>query len=153
MFVMMGVVLLACQPDKGNGSMFATTDGTQSDFGYSSSSAMDSAADTGTMMDAPDEDSNTEQCGIDDATADADPMTLTGRPECGELFYADACGICHGANGEGGNGGPQLNGHLDGMDTEMLHQIIQNGPGNMPSYSDIHPQLRADVVVWMQENF
>ncbi len=65
-----------------------------------------------------------------------------GDPVLGEELYELSCSGCHGLDGAGGYGGPNL---LDQTD-DHIADFIQNGEGNMPAFPDFTNQDIADVI-------
>ena len=94
--------------------------------------------------------SSDDECAEESGTENADPNSLVGRSECGEIVYFDKCAICHGNNGEGGNAGRQLQGEIEGMTDEYIMETILGGEGTMPP-QNVTPQQTADVLAYLRE--
>jgi alcohol dehydrogenase (cytochrome c) len=57
-----------------------------------------------------------------------------GATASGKKIFEDNCSVCHGASGQGGNGGPALRGVPAAADlAHVLHQV-RNGGGGMPAF-------------------
>ncbi|MBS1844658.1 MAG: c-type cytochrome [Actinobacteria bacterium] len=54
--------------------------------------------------------------------------------EAGAAVFSENCSICHGATGEGGNGGPDLNTMPLAKTEEGVIQQVTNGGGGMPPF-------------------
>jgi cytochrome c oxidase cbb3-type subunit 3 len=53
-------------------------------------------------------------------------------------LYERSCAACHGEQGEGGIGGPEIGrgSNTDlGLEDEQIAGVIEVGPGNMPGFS------------------
>jgi len=57
-----------------------------------------------------------------------------GSPEAGAAVFSENCSTCHGATGEGGNGGPDLNTMPLAKTEEGVIQQVTNGGGGMPPF-------------------
>ena len=66
----------------------------------------------------------------------------TGDAEVGEPLFTQSCSGCHGADGTGGYGGPDLLGQT----TDHIADYIWNGKGNMPAFPDYTDQDVADII-------
>lgn len=89
--------------------------------------------------------------GTDDTDGgDTDEVVEGGDAARGADVYADTCALCHGASGEGGLG-PAMADQM-GKTDEELHDIIQNGKGDMAPV-EISEQETADVIAYLRETF
>jgi mono/diheme cytochrome c family protein len=61
----------------------------------------------------------------------------TVSPEAGAAVFSENCSTCHGATGEGGNGGPDLNTMPLAQTEEGVIQQVTNGGGGMPAFGGI----------------
>jgi quinohemoprotein ethanol dehydrogenase len=52
----------------------------------------------------------------------------------GSKLFAENCSVCHGADGKGGNGGPDLTSIPSAMDTAVVVKQVSNGGGGMPAF-------------------
>jgi mono/diheme cytochrome c family protein len=59
-----------------------------------------------------------------------------GDPQAGESVWTDNCAGCHGLDGTGGNGGPNLTAIESAKDASRVRAQITNGGGGMPSFKD-----------------
>jgi quinohemoprotein ethanol dehydrogenase len=71
---------------------------------------------------------------------------VTGDATAGKQVFADNCSTCHGADGKGGNGGPDLTGIPDAkVLTKVVTQVTKGG-GGMPAFKgQLDDQQIADV--------
>lgn len=60
-----------------------------------------------------------------------------GSPELGAAVFAENCSTCHGATGEGGNGGPDLKTMPLAQTEEGAIQQVTNGGGGMPAFGGV----------------
>ena len=68
----------------------------------------------------------------------------------GATVFAVNCSICHGANGTGGNSGPDLTALPDAKETTKVVQQVTNGGGGMPAFqSSLTPQQIVDVAAFV----
>jgi alcohol dehydrogenase (cytochrome c) len=64
----------------------------------------------------------------------------------GKQTFADNCSTCHGADGKGGNGGPDLTAIPDAKDMTKVVKQVTEGGGGMPSFrGQLNPQQIANV--------
>jgi mono/diheme cytochrome c family protein len=57
-----------------------------------------------------------------------------GSPELGAAVFSENCSVCHGATGQGGNGGPDLSTMPLAQTEEGAIQQVTNGGGGMPAF-------------------
>jgi quinohemoprotein ethanol dehydrogenase len=77
---------------------------------------------------------------------------LKGNAEAGATVWSDNCAGCHGADGGGANGGPNLVGNEQAMDPERVRAQVTNGGGGMPAFKDtLSEQQISDVSVYVTE--
>jgi cytochrome c551 len=50
------------------------------------------------------------------------------------MLFSDNCSSCHGADGTGGNGGPDLTTIPSAQDVAAVVEQITNGGGGMPAF-------------------
>jgi quinohemoprotein ethanol dehydrogenase len=86
--------------------------------------------------------------------APAEPTDeVEGDPEVGGEVWANNCAGCHGLDGRGANGGPNLVGNEQAMDAERVHAQVTNGGGGMPAFKDtLSAQEIADVTAYVTED-
>jgi cytochrome c551 len=60
-----------------------------------------------------------------------------GNPELGAAVFSENCSTCHGATGEGGNGGPNLKTMPLAQSEEGAIQQVTNGGGGMPPFGGV----------------
>ena len=75
-----------------------------------------------------------------------------GDAEAGQAVWADNCAGCHGLEGTGANGGPDLTGSPVAADAERVRAQITNGGGGMPAFSGtLSEQQIADTTAYVVE--
>lgn len=85
----------------------------------------------------------------EDATASAgeiEPMLLSQLTSEGNAVYAQNCAVCHGARGEGGGGGPPLDGADLSDDRSTIRQVLR-GSGHMPAFGSTLDDFEIAAVV------
>jgi alcohol dehydrogenase (cytochrome c) len=93
-------------------------------------------------------DAATDDNGDANTKADAagDSKEVSGDATAGKQVFADNCSTCHGADGKGGNGGPDLSSIPDAKDTTKVVKQVTSGGGGMPAFSgQLNKQQIADV--------
>jgi alcohol dehydrogenase (cytochrome c) len=74
----------------------------------------------------------------------------TGDPDAGEQIYLDNCSTCHGADGRGGNGGPDLTTIPTAKQLQQVIAQITNGGGGMPAFGGtLTDQQIRDVAAYV----
>jgi cytochrome c553 len=66
--------------------------------------------------------------------AEGEPEGGGGSAEAGTVVFSENCSTCHGATGEGGNGGPNLKTMPLAQTEEGAIQQVTNGGGGMPPF-------------------
>ena len=66
-----------------------------------------------------------------------DAQAATGDPAAGKSVFAENCSICHGADGEGGNGGPDLTTQPLAQTVNGATKQVTNGGGGMPAFKEL----------------
>ena len=75
-----------------------------------------------------------------------------GDPETGAAVWNDNCAGCHGPNGTGANGGPNLVGSEVALDPAKVRAQVTNGGGGMPAFKDtLTAKQINDVAVYVSE--
>ncbi len=70
----------------------------------------------------------------------------------GEQLFSDNCGTCHGLDGTGGNGGPDLTGIPSAGDIDAVIDQVTNGGGGMPAFDgQLSPQEIEDVAAYVTQ--
>ena len=73
-----------------------------------------------------------------------------GDAQAGAAVWSDNCAGCHGANGTGANGGPNLVGNATALDPEKVRAQVTNGGGGMPAFKGTLTQKQiADVSAYV----
>ena len=69
----------------------------------------------------------------------------TSNLALGQQLFADNCSVCHGATGQGGNGGPDLTAIPSAKSLQRVIEQVTNGGGGMPPFKGqlTDPQIRA----------
>jgi mono/diheme cytochrome c family protein len=70
---------------------------------------------------------------------------LTGDATKGQMLFTTNCARCHGADGKGGDPGPNLTGSTK---TEVVENMF-TGPGEMPTFEALSDQDLADIAAWV----
>jgi mono/diheme cytochrome c family protein len=83
----------------------------------------------------------------EDGTAVGDPVIPPELAE-GHSLFGQFCAACHGPNGEGGLGGPVAG---IGMSAADMEEIIRNGVGSMPGFSDQMTDAKIGALVSFSE--
>jgi alcohol dehydrogenase (cytochrome c) len=75
-----------------------------------------------------------------------DTQDVKGDPTAGKQVFADNCSTCHGADGKGGNGGPDLSAIPDAKDMTKVVTQVTKGGGGMPAFNgQLSAKQIADV--------
>jgi glucose dehydrogenase/cytochrome c5 len=78
----------------------------------------------------------------------------TAKPDAaaGQQVFADNCSVCHGADGRGGNGGPDLTSIPSAKQTAVVVKQVENGGGGMPAFKGtLSQQDIANVSAYVTE--
>ena len=81
------------------------------------------------------------------------PSAHDASLEHGAQHFAENCAICHGGDGRGGNGGPNIAGdnNVITLSDEELRSIVHNGmAGGMPSFSQFSEQETQGIVKYLR---
>ncbi len=91
-------------------------------------------------------------CGGVDKARTARLASATGDAEAAGPVYAANCAGCHGADGTGKKGSPNLMGeHVRGMSREKLARVILGGDGPMPGFADkLDDGQIANLIAWIK---
>jgi cytochrome c553 len=57
-----------------------------------------------------------------------------GNAEAGEAVFSENCSVCHGSDGHGGNGGPDLTTMPKAQEIASAEEQVTNGGGGMPPF-------------------
>jgi len=74
------------------------------------------------------------ESGEGESEAEEAGTAASGSPEAGAAVFSENCSTCHGATGEGGNGGPNLKTMPLAQTEEGTIQQVTNGGGGMPPF-------------------
>lgn len=69
-------------------------------------------------------------------TTESSENSAGGQAANGAQVFADNCSVCHGADGAGGNGGPDLTTIPAARDMAAVQRQVENGGGGMPAFRD-----------------
>jgi len=99
------------------------------------------------------ESQDTENKGEDNAPTTGDENAQSAPDAAnGKTVFSDNCGTCHGADGHGGNGGPDLSAIPDAQDAEKVKAQVINGGGGMPAFGgQLTNQEIADVAEYVSK--
>jgi quinohemoprotein ethanol dehydrogenase len=61
----------------------------------------------------------------------------TGDPAVGKVVFAENCSVCHGVDGRGGNGGPDLTTQPLAKTANGTIRQVTNGGGGMPAFAEV----------------
>lgn len=94
------------------------------------------------------EESEPTEEGAGDEGAAGGPDATAG----GEVF-AENCSVCHGADGLGGNGGPDLTTMPKAKEQKGAEEQVANGGGGMPAFGEsLSPEEIANVAAYVVED-
>ena len=75
-----------------------------------------------------------------------------GDAAAGKSVFADNCVSCHGADGHGGNGGPDLTSIPSAKNYNRVLAQVENGGGGMPPFKgQLTPKQIADVATYVTQ--
>jgi mono/diheme cytochrome c family protein len=79
-------------------------------------------------------------------------MALEGDSVSGETIYLDNCARCHLDDGSGDKG-PSLIFHIPRHSDEFFVQLIIDGSGDMPGFTDFSDQDISDLISYLRDTF
>jgi quinohemoprotein ethanol dehydrogenase len=103
---------------------------------------------------APGAGTGTQHAGEGGKTTKGTTTTATkpGNVAAGATVYSDNCTSCHGADGHGGNGGPDLTLFPTAKNVDAVVKQVENGGGGMPAFKGLlTPQQIADVAAYVTQ--
>jgi quinohemoprotein ethanol dehydrogenase len=75
-----------------------------------------------------------------------------GDADAGKSVFASNCAVCHGADGKGGNGGPDLTSIPSAKNYNTVLGQVENGGGGMPAFKGtLTPKQIRDVSTYVTE--
>jgi quinohemoprotein ethanol dehydrogenase len=80
---------------------------------------------------------------------------MAGKPdaEAGKEVFSEECSICHGSDGHGGNGGPDLTTMPKAQEQASAEEQVTNGGGGMPAFSgQLSEEEIANVAAYVVED-
>jgi alcohol dehydrogenase (cytochrome c) len=95
--------------------------------------AIEHAGEAGTVER---ERTTVEATGDADRTTEEDENPQADTVVDGGQLFSDNCSTCHGADGGGGNGGPDLTSIPSSRDLRAVEEQVANGGGGMPAFRD-----------------
>ncbi|TNE87962.1 MAG: cytochrome c [Deltaproteobacteria bacterium] len=75
----------------------------------------------------------------------AEVMALSGDPVAGEEPYEANCRRCHGREATGTLRGVPIASY----DVDEIVEVMLTGPGHMPTFDDLEPQVVADIAAYV----
>jgi quinohemoprotein ethanol dehydrogenase len=91
--------------------------------------------------------------GIGHAGEAAGPTSSKGNAAAGKSVFASNCATCHGADGHGGNGGPDLTSIPSAKNLARVLRQVENGGAGMPAFKGTLPQKQInDVAAYVVKN-
>jgi quinohemoprotein ethanol dehydrogenase len=76
-----------------------------------------------------------------------------GAAAAGKQIFGENCSTCHGATGQGGNGGPDLTSIPSAKDFQTVIDQVFNGGGGMPAFKGTLSQKEIrDVATYVVAN-
>jgi alcohol dehydrogenase (cytochrome c) len=73
-----------------------------------------------------------------------------GNVAAGKLVFQSNCAVCHGATGQGGNGGPDLTAIPSAKNRQRVIQQVENGGGGMPAFKgQLTPKQIQNVAAYV----
>jgi alcohol dehydrogenase (cytochrome c) len=110
-------------------------------------------ADEGEQSEQTDENTVDNTTGEDngaDDTGGGQTAEVKGDPDAGKQVFSDNCTTCHGADGLGGNGGPDLTQVAAAGDLKAVTRQVTDGGGGMPAFKgQLNDQQIADVSAYV----
>ncbi len=94
-------------------------------------------SEAGSEVEGPQTETEGEGGEGEENPAEGEPEGGGGSPEAGTVVFSENCSTCHGATGEGGNGGPNLKTMPLAQTEEGAIQQVTNGGGGMPAFSGV----------------
>jgi quinohemoprotein ethanol dehydrogenase len=77
---------------------------------------------------------------------------VAGNAAAGAAVWSDNCAGCHGTDGGGANGGPNLIGNEMALDPAKVRAQVTNGGGGMPAFKDtLSTQQINDVAAYVSQ--
>jgi alcohol dehydrogenase (cytochrome c) len=87
-----------------------------------------------------------------DANDNGGNANVKGDATAGQQVFADNCSTCHGADGHGGNGGPDLSQVPDAGELTAVVKQVTDGGGGMPAFKgQLNDQQIADVAAYVTQ--
>ena len=102
--------------------------------GESSESGESTEAEAENEESGEEADTELEGEGGEELEGEAGATAAGGNPELGAVVFSENCSTCHGATGNGGNGGPDLTTMPLAKTEEGTIQQVTNGGGGMPPF-------------------
>ena len=106
----------------------------------------------GTLDEVPQAAGEGEGTGHAGQTPNEPTEEVAGDPEAGTTVWSNNCAGCHGLDGAGANGGPNLVGNETALDATKVRAQVTNGGGGMPAFKDtLSTKQIADVTAYVTE--
>ncbi len=100
----------------------------------SGAGAIAHAGDEGEAEQSEQTPENTESAPADGGGDEQANANVKGDAAAGKQVFADNCSTCHGAEGKGGNGGPDLTTVASAKDLAAVTKQVADGGGGMPAF-------------------
>jgi alcohol dehydrogenase (cytochrome c) len=101
---------------------------------------------------APGKGTGTEHAGEGGGATTTTAAPTTGNAVAGATVFANNCVSCHGADGRGGNGGPDLTSIPSAKNYDTVVKQVENGGGGMPAFKgQLTPKQIADVSTYVTQ--
>jgi heme/copper-type cytochrome/quinol oxidase subunit 2 len=102
-------------------------------------------------VEAPEGEETEETAEGEEGAEGAETAAL--NPEAGKEVFAEQCSVCHGADGLGGNGGPDLTTMPLAQEQAGAEQQVTNGGGGMPPFAGVLSEEEiANVAAYVVED-
>jgi heme/copper-type cytochrome/quinol oxidase subunit 2/cytochrome c5 len=96
---------------------------------------------------------SSEEGGEEAAEGEEGGETAALDPEAGKEVFAEQCSVCHGADGLGGNGGPDLTTMPKAQEQAGAEEQVTNGGGGMPPFGGVLSEEEiANVAAYVVED-
>ncbi|MEE4454189.1 PQQ-binding-like beta-propeller repeat protein [Novosphingobium resinovorum] len=84
--------------------------------------------------------------------ADAEPAYFATPLQRGQWLYGNTCAICHGAERQGGNGVPSLQGVVGRLGADAVRRLVREGRATMPAFAgSLEPNDIAQIEAYLAD--
>jgi cytochrome c551 len=116
------------------GPFTETSEETETEAGASEEGAESGEAESGESMEGESGEEGGESMEEGETEGGEAAAGGGGDPTAGSEVFAENCSVCHGADGHGGSGGPDLSTMPLAQSEEGAIQQVTNGGGGMPAF-------------------